>query len=140
MSDQNPLPEPGVAYDHLFDNVHSKVFFGKLAEFGYAPQTEKEAQDMLGLAGKLRAAQQDPQVKQAAADSSPFAQANVALDNVLGHAGLDGHSKEAEAQREDAFLDQAAANMAQDPDIFNSVLSLKAAEAEEIGVEYGIQR
>ena len=124
------LPDPDAAYSHLFDQVHARIFFTKLGQAGYTPRNEKEAQEMLELAGKLRMVRQDPAVKQAADDSGRFAQANQALDTVLGQHGMDGSIKQASAQEQDVALDQAVDLLAQDHNIYNSVLSLKAAEAQ----------
>ena len=143
MSDQtpqaSPLPNPEQAYNHLFDTVHGQVFFGKLAEAGYVPQTQKEAEDMLQLAGKLRLAEQDPAVKQAAAASSPLSQAAGALDGVLTENGMDGQLKQAAATEKEAALQQAVAHLLKDPDVYNSVLALKAAEAEKIAADIGLK-
>jgi hypothetical protein len=142
MSDQtpqaNPLPNPEQAYNHLFDTVHGQVFFGKLAEAGFAPTTQKEAQDMLELAGKLRLAEEDPQVKQAAAAASPLSQAANALDGVLTQNGMDGQLKQAAAVEQDTALKQAVGHLLQDRDVYNSVLALKAAEAEQIAADIGL--
>ena len=55
MSDnEQALPEVGEAYNNLFEGVHANVFFGKLANNGIQPQNEKEAADLLELAGRLR--------------------------------------------------------------------------------------
>ena len=55
MSDNDQaLPDVGEAYNNLFEGVHANVFFGKLANHGIQPQNEKEAADLLELAGKLR--------------------------------------------------------------------------------------
>lgn len=123
------LPDAKVAYDHLFDNVHTRVFFGKLAKRGYAPTTEKEATDLLLLAGRLRHV---AETEKAAEAQSPYGVALAALDGVLGENGMDGHRKQAEAQEQELAIKQAAANLATDPTIYNCVLSLKAAEAASI--------
>ena len=122
MSTQNTqsqptLPDPETAYNHLFSQVHANVFFNKLASHGYAPRNEKEAEELLTLAGKLR----DAEHTKAAQDNSqsPYALANSALDNVLGSpARTVSHQK-------------VAQELMQDPSIYDSVLSLKVAEAEQ---------
>ena len=129
------LPTPEQAYAHLFDNVHARVFFGKLASFGIQPQSEKQASELLELAGKLKAAEQDPTVKAAAERNSPFAQASSDLDRQLGRMGV---GKAAAAEQADIALNQAAAQLAQDPATYNAVLSLKAAEATQIAKQMGI--
>lgn len=134
----NALPEPQQAYDHLFRNVHANVFFTKLASRGYYPQNEKEASDLLELAGKLRVANQNPRVKQASAPRSSFAGASADLDRLLGNMGVDT-TKHA-AQEEEASIKAAAAQLLNDPAIYNSVLSLKAAEADQIAAAMNLPR
>ena len=123
---QGVLPNPEAAYDHLFNNVHAQVFFGRLAQRGYAPQNEKQAQDLLGLAGRLREVAQAEKTANDA--SSPFAGAVAALDQYLG-VNTSGHVKQAQAQQRDLAIKQAAAELAEDAGVYNSVLSLKAYEA-----------
>lgn len=120
---ENALPDPTAAYNHLFGDVHARVFFGKLASYGIQPTTEKEAEDLLQIAGQLRTA--DSPTKQAA-DSSRFGSAVSALTNVLAPAPTTAHQQRAIA---DHTIKQAAAELMQDPSIYNSVLSLKAHEA-----------
>jgi hypothetical protein len=123
MSKNNPLPDPAVAYQQLFDGVHAQVFLGKLASYGIQPTTEKEAADLFTLAGKLRHV--EGAEKQAAAHSR-FGGAVSALDSVLG-------TSPALVQQQFAVrnqaIKQAAAELAQDPSVYNAVLSVKAAEA-----------
>lgn len=129
MSDTqtNPLPEPQAAMDTLFQRVHSQVFFGKLAQAGIPVNTEKDAADLLELAGKLRSI---PQTK--SAQAGIYAGASQALDHVMAANGLDGNLKQAQARDQHFALGNAAAQLAQDPEIYNAVLSLKAAEAQQI--------
>jgi len=117
------LPEPEAAYSHLFDGVHSQVFFGKLASYGIQPTTEKEAQDLFALAGRLR--EVDGPEKQAAAQSR-YGGAVSALDSVLGNTPA-GRQKIASDGKQ--AVKQAAAELMQDPSVYNAVLSLKAQEA-----------
>ena len=124
---QPTLPEPQAAINTLFSNVSAEVFFGKLASAGIQPQNQKEASDLLDLAGRLRLVEQDPRAKQASA--SPYAQMVTELDSVLARNGLDGNIKQAAVQEHEIAVKQAAARLAQDPEIFNAVLSVKAAQA-----------
>lgn len=117
------LPDPAVAYQQLFDGVHSQVFFGKLASFGIQPTTEKEAADLLTLAGNLRNV--DGAEKQAAT-SSRFGGAVSALNSVIGNTPA---AQQQQVAVRDQAIKQAAAELAQDPSVYNAVLSLKAAEA-----------
>ena len=120
---ENALPDPTAAYNHLFGDVHARVFFGKLASYGIQPTTEKEAEDLLQLAGQLRT--EDSPTKQAA-ESSRFGGAVSALNNVLSPAPANAHQQAAITDR---TIKQAAAELMQDPSVYNSVLSLKAHEA-----------
>jgi hypothetical protein len=117
------LLNPAVAYDQLFNNVHAQVFLGKLASYGIQPTTEKEAADLFALAGQLRHV--DGPEKQAAAQSR-FGGAVSALDSVLDSTPM--AQRQASAIGANA-IKQAAAELAQDPSVYNAVLSLKAHEA-----------
>lgn len=114
------LPTPVDAYNHLFDNVHAQVFFGKLANYGIQPTTEKEAADLLTIAGNLRHV-----ANEKAASDSKFSGAVSALNNVVK-----------DTPQQAAFthqaIKQAAAELMQDASVYNSVLSLKAAEASAL--------
>ena len=125
MSNENQasLPDPQDAYNHLFDGVHAEVFFGKLASYGIQPASEKEAADLLQLAGQLRHV--DSSEKQAS-ESSRFGGAVSALNSAVNNTPA-GQQKQAEAKGE--AIKQAAQQLMQDPSVYASVLSLKAAEA-----------
>jgi hypothetical protein len=127
MTQNAQLPDPVAAYNHLYDNVHAQVFFGRLASHGYVPQNEKQAVDLLTLAGKLRVVADNEKTAQAA--DSPYDYAVQALDGVLGQTGFNGQFKTAQANEEDLAIKEAAAELSQDPAIFNSILALKAQEA-----------
>lgn len=123
MSDnEQALPEVGEAYNNLFEGVHANVFFGKLANHGIQPQNEKEAADLLELAGKLRGVDDN----QKEAGDSRFANPVGALDEVLSETP---QGQQAQAQEEEATYKSAAAQLAQEPVFYNSVLALKANEA-----------
>jgi hypothetical protein len=127
------LPDAQTAYNNLFMGVHQNVFFRKCAAAGYYPRNQEEAQWMLDTAGKLRLVDQvEPQVKQAAAQNNPYFAANQALDQVLSQYGLDGGIQQQRANEEEMAIKQAAAELAQDPTFYNSVLALKSAEAAQV--------
>lgn len=128
MSENNQgLPDPVDAYNHLFQNVHTQVFLGKLArDYGIQATTEKEAADLFAIAGQLRA--QDNPVKQAA-DESRFGDAASALNSVIESTP---EGQQAAAYSHDYAVKQAVADIMQDPSIYNSVLSLKLAEAAQL--------
>jgi hypothetical protein len=137
MSDENQatLPQPADAYNHLFEGVHANVFFGKLANHGFQPQSEKEAADLLELAGRLRHV--DETEKAASAEHSRFGVATDALNGIMSDAGL-GNTKVAQAHNEESQAIKAAAyQLANDPAIYNSVLSLKAHEAAVLAQQNG---
>jgi len=102
------LPDPEVAYQILFDRVHQQAFFDKLAAYNLVPEDVQEARGYLEIAGQLRAAHEQALVKQAAE---------------LGYWPV---------QPIDWATKQAAAKLAQDPAIYNAVLSLKALEAASV--------
>ena len=123
MSNEPKLPSPEEAYKNLFDGVHTQVFFGKLASYGIQPATEKEAMDLLTLAGQLRHV--DGSEKQAA-ESSRFSGAVDALDSIYTETPAGQAQKSAAA---DLAIEKAAEELMENPEIYNSVLSLSAAEA-----------
>ena len=131
MSNENQasLPEPADAYNNLFEGVHANVFFGKLANHGFQPQSEKEAADLLQLAGRLRHVEDNE--KAANANYSRFGGAVGALDNAVGSGAQTAELAESQA------IKAAASQLAEDPTIYNSVLSLKAAEAAVLAQQNG---
>ena len=116
MANSNGLPNPTDAYNYLFSNVHAQVFLNKLAGYGIVPSTEAEVSDLFALAGQLRHI--DSPEKQAA-EHSRFGSAVAGLNNAL--------TSTPEAQ--DYAVKQATYDLANDPAIYNSILSLKALEA-----------
>ena len=129
------LPDAETAYNNLFNGVHARVFFNKCAAAGIAPQTQQEAQLMLDIAGDLRLAKQAA-AKQADDQSNPFVRMRQGLRSALEAKGLDVGIKQAAAQDQDYQIKQAALDLSQDPTLYNSVLALKAAEAEDIRQRY----
>lgn len=125
------IPDPQTGFNNLFEGVHQRVFFSKLASLGYAPQTEKQARDLLDVAGKLRLVSEEAAVKQASDSYDPFAAANSALDGVLGNSGFSSVQKAA-ADEEQIAIKNAAAQWAADPVIYNSVLAVRGHEAEQL--------
>jgi len=95
----------------------------------YLPNNQAQAEYLLKIAGDLRMAVTAGAVKQAADADDPFAAAAAALDRQL--AGFPGFQKAA-AQEEEVSVKNAAAAWMEDPAIYNSVLSLKAHEAEQL--------
>ena len=126
MSDEKQagtLPDPRDAYNKLYQDVHAEVFFGKLASYGIQPTTEKEAADLFAIAGQLRDV---PDSEKQAADQSRFGVAAEALGTIVNQTPA-GQQQAAFAQQQ--AVKQAVDQLSQDPSIYNSVLSLKVAEA-----------
>lgn len=136
---QPQLPNVKTAYDTLFSQIQARAFFGRLGQLGYSPTSEKQAQEYLNLAGKLRVIEQDPQVKAANDANDPIAQASAALDTAMARFGLDTGVKTAAAQEADVSRRNIAAQLAADPSLYASVLSLKSAEASQLAAQIGYQ-
>jgi hypothetical protein len=126
MPNGNALPDPDSAYKHLFNQVHQRVFFNKCAANGRAPQSEKQAATMLDLAARLRFKEQEEIFKSAQDAADPYAAATAELAGLYGE---EYAHKEAQAADELNAIRGIAWEYAQNPDIYNCVLSVKAAEA-----------
>jgi len=70
---------------------------------------------------------------------NPYFQMNASLDNLLDQYGL-GNTKQASYEEAETSYKQAAAELMNDPTFYNSVLSLKVNEAEQVKAEYGAWR
>lgn len=127
------LPDPDTAYQHLFNTIHQQVFFNKMAAYGHPVQSEEHARKMLKQAGQLCWAEEQEMLKQAQDAGNPYDAAGEYLDQHVGDLGY----KQAEYPEDFAAIKAAAADLAQDPDIYNCVLSLKAAEAENYLAQTG---
>ncbi len=101
------------------------------------PQTQRQAENLLKIAGDLRVVETEETVKAAEDANDPFAAAAMALEQQL--TGLPGFQKVA-AQEETISMRNAAAQWANDPTIYNSVLSLKAHEAEQLQLQLQAQQ
>lgn len=108
------LPDPVQAYNHLFTNVHSRVFFDKLASAGLGPATEQEAHELLQLAGQLRTV--SPVVEKQA---SRFSEAVQSLNTVASQVPAN----------QELAVKQAAVAVLQDPGVYQSLLSLHLHDA-----------
>lgn len=107
----------------LLDNVYADVFFSKLAEFGFAPQTEEGMLSALETAAYLDAV--DGGQKQASVD--PFVDANSKLKQALANENLVNPA--VFAQQNHAAVKQAAYAIASNPDVYKAVLAVKTAQA-----------
>ncbi len=131
----NTLPKPDDAYSFLLQEAHAKTFFQKLASYGWHPRTVEESQWMLETAAKLRVLHAEDRQKQASAKNNPFQAMSAHLDRVFEANGLPNGVKQAAAQSLDQSLRDAANMLANDPRFYDSVLSLKVAEAKNISAQ-----
>lgn len=105
--------------------VFADAYFAKLASFGYVPQNREEADAYLSLADKAIQLAQHPAVKQAELAASPVLRLNAQLDQYMVQSGI---QKQAEAQANDAHLNQLSLSYASDPAVYASMLSLNIQE------------
>jgi hypothetical protein len=138
VSNAAQLPDSQTAYNNLFEGVHARIFFAKCASAGIYPRNQAEAGMMLETAGKLRQLAEAEQVKTAAAHDSPFYRMNAGLDNVLSQYGI--NAPRAGYQEQESAIKQAAAELSADPTFYNSVLALKAEQAEALKAQYEATR
>lgn len=120
------LPPADEAVDTLQKQVYNRVFFAKLASAGYAPTTNQEAAKLLEMGTKLRTLKQASEVKQASANGI-LDEMDAALDATLANYGIAPLNKQAEAN-----YDAAARTLMADPTLYNCVLSVKSAHAQDI--------
>lgn len=131
---QPQLPSTDEALNLVFNQVHQRVFFNKLAAAGVSITSQQEAQDYLTLAGNLRMCQDNPAVKAAAAsdEGNLAGKMNDALEGVLQKLGVSSHSRQSAEKAADEQRRQWAQQLSQDPGMYNAVLSLKIAEANAV--------
>lgn len=125
------LPDPKQAMDTIFQKVYRDTVLHTLAGRGYGPRTQKEAEDVFRTIQQLNAAEASPAFKQAA-DNNPFGVAADALGGLLQQNGVQGPPTSRALA-----VKQAAADLAQDPDLYGSVLSVKFAEAAAMAAQHG---
>jgi len=126
MSKDIQLPNVDQA-SQLIDTVYADAFFSKLAEFGFQPQNETDAVAMLET-GLQTDYLPDPKAEKSA-EASPFVAINQELASVLQN------SNTAPALSTADHVKQAAFAYATAPDVYKSVLALKAAQAEAFAAE-----
>lgn len=127
------IPDQDSAFNNLFHGVRLKAFFHKLASHGLVPQNEQQAQNFLKLAEDIRFYKQHPQVKQASDAADPVAAAVHDLQAHMQQRGLIQKSA-----GDEIFINRVADEFAADPTVFNSVLSLKVAEAQDVAQRLGL--
>lgn len=125
------IPDRDAAFNTLYSDIHNRVFFNKLASAGYVPENMAQAQAYLDMGEQLLATS-TMSIKQAADANDPVLLAKQALDNYLGVNSLTYQNHE-EAER--LSIQKTAAALAQNPEIYNAVLVLKAAEAAELDAQ-----
>jgi len=111
------------ARDVLYTQLYAPAFFSKLAQdFNIGPQTEEQAQSMLSIAGKLRAAYDHAMTKNAAASSNPFAVLEQQLDHQLGF----DNSRDAE------LVKQASVELLNYPLLKEAALTYQNSYAQQV--------
>lgn len=125
MANALQLPEAGDSAA-LLESLFADAFFGKMAEYGFEPQSEREAVSMLETAYHLDTLPEEAPTVKSASYSSPFESANNALKQVLVDNGL--ISAQDIVNEKMAGVKQAAFACATDPRIYSAVLAVKAAE------------
>ncbi len=89
MSTEAKTLNPEEAYNVLVAQVHAPVFFEKLARvYGITPQNDDEAREMLLMAGQLRNAHEQQEIKNAEARANDFATARKDLQATLAKQGF----------------------------------------------------
>ena len=110
------LPAPEDAFNKLANDVQGQAFWSVLGDCGIHPQNEAEAESLLKLANHLRYAEAE---KTASMNRFAF---------------VDGSQETSQGVQYDpsvvqANVKQAAAQLANDPEIYASVVALKLAQA-----------
>lgn len=124
------LPTPQAAFDNVLQ-LAQRVFFQKCAQAGFSPRNSQEAEMMMNAADNLYAVDQAAQVKAAAAGNDPLSAIFNASTKLAEQYGVKSAAA-AEANGALALGNQ----LAQDPTLYNSVLALKSAEADDAHVQY----
>lgn len=110
---------PQASYELLVDKVHRPFFLEKLAQdYNIFPANRQEENQLLELAGMLREAHEQDQVKQAAAGGNSFlSEASDSLKDAMAQLGYG--NLPTSHQR---VVKSAAAHLAADQSVFNAVL------------------
>jgi len=136
MANQSALPDSQTAFNTVFDNVRVQVFMHKLASYGRQLHSADDLANALEMAGKLRAIEESQAVKSGRDAGDFYGAANAFLDGYMG--GYDDENEKMAAAN-DAAEYHAASHFMNDPAIYNSILSLKVAEAAEAARVAGIR-
>lgn len=115
------------SHQTLVREVYAPVFFNKLAQdWGIAPQSEKEALDLLALSGELEQLEQISNSKTANTQAEFISSARQRLGGLLKSAGIDSVS----TGYSDAEIKEAAHTVAQNPQIRDAALLFQDAMAQ----------
>lgn len=124
---ENAIMPTEEAYGLIRSRVYAPAFFTKLAEqYGYQPQTDQEAADMLDMAAQIRYAQ-DVEEKQAGSNDGLLKVAKQRLHAELANRGIDVAN---ETSTETDLVKQAAVYASHDPALATAFLSLHAQAAD----------
>lgn len=123
---QVQLPNVDQAIDNLFGGLGNEIFFSKCAQAGFVPNTREEAEMMLQSAENLYASHQVELQKRAASSENPFRAVLQASNELAGRYGVKRAS-----DAEDLGALALAERAMQNPTLYNSVLVLKQAQADQ---------
>lgn len=131
MAQDTIMPSYDEAYNTVYQKIHAHSMLTKLAAMGFEIATEQDANDYLRLAGNIRDLIASQQVKQANARVSRVANLNSMLEGATGQQSF-SYDEGIRKQAEDNYAAKTAAEMAQNPEIYNSLLTLLQAQAEKL--------
>lgn len=127
--EQLALPAKEAALATL-NEVYNRVLFSKLASaYGLVPETPEQAGAVLETVVALRQVANDPAVKQASARQDPYLSAAADLRKLLGKSAAEAEPNRIKPSA--AEVKQAAYAYTSHPDVYQAVLGLAAANAQE---------
>lgn len=115
----NPLPSVDDALRRFDETVRVPTFFRKLAAAGIVPGSEVEAQDLLDIAERLKAAEANGMIQ----SQSRFGDVKSALDRHFQTASVDPGALNPSVKR-------AAAELSHQPEMIAAALAIGQASAE----------
>ncbi len=124
MSNQLPSTDEAAA---LFQKIAQEAFFGRLADYGIVPTTEKQAATILRTAAVIDQIAETPQVKQAEQANDPFSQLEQGLMKVAANYGVD--VGEDLTSNDNAVIDQLALGFMSSPDVYKAAMVLGSAQS-----------
>lgn len=126
MSNELKLPSTDEAA-MLFQKIAQEAFFGRLADYGVVPTTEKQAATILRTAAMIDQIAETPQVKQAEQAKDPFAQLEQGLMKVASDYGV--NVGDDLTSNDNAVIDQLAMSFMSSPDVYKAALALGSAQS-----------